>query len=91
MPFNYFQFIHSSKTKKPDEEVMYCIKQHFYEVREPSIPLPVKKSTDNKTGLSKLTKFLYSGLVLGSSQISLLPKLPQKRHSIKKWSNLTFK
>jgi len=36
-------------------------------------------------------KFPSSGLVLDSSQFSLLPKLPQKQHLIQKWSKSTQK
>ncbi len=36
-------------------------------------------------------KFAYDGLVLGSSQVLLLPQLPQKMMLCLKWSNLTRK
>jgi len=34
----------------------------------------------------KLLKFAYNNLVLDSSQILQLPKLPQKWYSLQKWS-----
>jgi hypothetical protein len=36
-------------------------------------------------------KFGYGGLVLGSSQFSILPQLPQKWHWNQKWSKFTWK
>ncbi len=36
-------------------------------------------------------KFAYDGLVLGSSQFSRMPRMPQKGCSFQKWSKLTQK